>query len=276
MHRRSPKSLCGGLTAAVSQHLKDLEMKGVTIIPDVFSDKQLDALRKDHDKIADIVADLTQNHQPKKRVYEEDGKEVRSNYWVHEPSGRYVLECGVGRHDTDIYFDRGEALRASYFHSNPCVVDIVNRAMKGPKVARPGLVFSSSGSSDQYWHRDVDKLFENDPDRVKLVSEMSDFYFTCLIPLIDLTNANGTTEFMLGTHRRPASSYASAKCAQFNVKCGSAVLFNGKINHRGKGNPSKSDRPVLYVVYSKPWYNDYYRAGVPESTEKLHLVKGLD
>ena len=46
------------------------------------------------------------------------------------------------------------------------------------------------------------------------------------------------------------------------VPLGSALLFNGKINHRGTSNASQRDRPAIYTVYHKLWYNDQYRKGV--------------
>ena len=48
---------------------------------------------------------------------------------------------------------------------------------------------------------------------------------------------------------------------------GSALFFNGKTNHRGSANKSKEDRPVVYQVFHKMWYNDNYRKGVDENSK---------
>jgi ectoine hydroxylase-related dioxygenase (phytanoyl-CoA dioxygenase family) len=92
---------------------------------------------------------------------------------------------------------------------------------------------------------------------------LDDFYFTCLIPItVPLTLDNGATEFMVGSHRRGASKFDHLELARAEVPIGSALLFNGKANHRGGANNSSHERPVLYKVYHKRWYNDQFRKGV--------------
>ena len=51
---------------------------------------------------------------------------------------------------------------------------------------------------------------------------------------------------------------------QLEVPLGSVLIFDGKINHRGKGNNSNDERPCIYQVYHKKWYNDQFRIGVCE------------
>ena len=47
---------------------------------------------------------------------------------------------------------------------------------------------------------------------------------------------------------------------------GSALLFNGKMNHRGTGNASQADRPCIYTVYHKQWYALLAGASTPHTT----------
>jgi ectoine hydroxylase-related dioxygenase (phytanoyl-CoA dioxygenase family) len=48
------------------------------------------------------------------------------------------------------------------------------------------------------------------------------------------------------------------------VELGNALVFNGKINHRGTANGSNADRPVIYRVFHKQWYNDQFRVGIDD------------
>jgi len=67
---------------------------------------------------------------------------------------------------------------------------------------------------------------------------------------------------MVGSHRKPSTEFHKLKLHSQEVPLGSALLFNGKCNHRGKKNNSNRNRPCIYNVYHKTWYNDQFRKGV--------------
>ena len=71
----------------------------------------------------------------------------------------------------------------------------------------------------------------------------------------------------MGSHRTTSDSFSSLSTAQACAPVGSALLFNGKMNHRGLGNPGDVERPVIYCVFHKRWYSDWYRAGLGEEDE---------
>ena len=101
--------------------------------------------------------------------------------------------------------------------------------------------------------------------------KLDDFYFTVLIPCtVDVTPENGPTQFYAGSHRLPAQEYDESTLEYACAPLGSALVFNGKANHRGSANSSAEDRPVIYQVYHKMWYNDSYRAGIDESARVEH------
>jgi ectoine hydroxylase-related dioxygenase (phytanoyl-CoA dioxygenase family) len=126
-----------------------------------------------------------------------------------------------------------------------------------------GIILSQAGSSDQYWHRDTHTLSNTRTDGKELIL-LDDFYFTVLIPItVPFTIENGATEFLIGSHRLSADQFANGATVQMEVPLGSALVFNGKISHRGKANFSDRDRPALYLVYHKKWYNDQFRKGIP-------------
>ena len=42
------------------------------------------------------------------------------------------------------------------------------------------------------------------------------------------------------------------------LKAGSALLFDYRIKHRGLGNHSTVERPLLYITYARPFWVDVY------------------
>ena len=56
---------------------------------------------------------------------------------------------------------------------------------------------------------------------------------------------------MVGSHRKPSTEFHKLKLHSQEVPLGSALLFNGKCNHRGKTNNSNRNRPCIYNVYHK-------------------------
>ena len=98
--------------------------------------------------------------------------------------------------------------------------------------------------------------------------KLDDFYFTVLIPcMVDVTMENGPTQFYAGSHRQAADEYDENSLEYACAPLGSALVFNGKTNHRGSANRSTADRPVIYQVWHKMWYNDNYRAGIEDSVQ---------
>lgn len=151
---------------------------------------------------------------------------------------------------------------------NPKLMELMRNTMKEGFTSYGGVVHSETGSSNQYWHRDTSTLSNTTTDGDKLVT-LDDFYFTVLIPItVPVTADNGPTEFMANSHRQKAQDFDKCpnECSP-RIDLGSALLFNGKINHRGTANGSDADRPVIYRVFHKRWYNDYFRVGIDDIAE---------
>ena len=125
-----------------------------------------------------------------------------------------------------------------------------------------GILTSASSSSHGPWHRDVTnicgeaKADGSYDDRLMVDSNFEPFYFTILIPLVDITNENGPTEFIIGSHKQTFDEIDVNETETILLKTGSALIFDGRIFHRGRENNSSNPRPVIYVVFSRSWYND--------------------
>lgn len=123
----------------------------------------------------------------------------------------------------------------------------------------------------QKWHADGGHLFS--PHQLPKGLTLPPHCINVFYPLVDLTQDNGPTEFRIASHRRDDVT----KDEEFPLLCpaGSAVLFDYRIQHRGRANllepatatstPDTAQldididrgRPVLYLAYAKTYFKDH-------------------
>merc|ERR1712217_164528 len=230
-----------------------------------FSESEIETMQADYKGIERSAKEMILNTAAQPRVWFENGVETTSQYWRTPDGNSLILQAGKGRYDLWRGFQQGFFASSSVV-SNHKVERLVSKLLVKEFTNYSGVILSEPGSSDQYYHRDTDTLSNTDTDGKSLMM-VDDFYFTTLVPItVDLTPENGATEFMVGSHRQSAGNFGLLETAQVRCPVGSAVLFNGKINPRGRGNASKVGRPPIYTVYHKRWYNDNFRIGVEEQT----------
>ena len=118
-------------------------------------------------------------------------------------------------------------------------------------------VISLPGSEDQRLHKDHPALFPDTEWHFKLPC----FAAQIIIPLIPLDEMTGTTRFYKGTHLIPTEE-AEAKGAQDPVvPLGSCLLNDYRCAHRGRGNRSNQVRPILTIIFNRPWFRDFKNYG---------------
>lgn len=249
----------------ISRNLTELETQGFTIVDNLFGPEEIELMQADYASIKSRAERILSSEPSRPRVWIENGKTTTSRYWKCSDSDigeQVILQAGEGR------YDLWKGFKSGFFGSesivrNARLTSLMDRLLVCDYGQYNGVIMSSPGSSDQYFHRDTDELSNNKESGGETLQAVDDFYFTCLIPITaDVTSLNGPTEFQVGSHRRLSSEFEGLERAEVCVPVGSALLFNGKINHRGNGNRSDSDRPVIYSVYHKLWYNDQFRKGV--------------
>jgi len=118
-----------------------------------------------------------------------------------------------------------------------------------------GVMWASANApdgSDQPWHADGGHLYQHE--------HLPPHCLNVFVPLIDMEQAHGPTEFAAGTHvlGRDGEHVESSAAARFGLcaPAGSAVVFDYRVRHRGAANSSAIDRPVLYLCYCQPWFHD--------------------
>eukprot|EP00931_Biecheleriopsis_adriatica_P048454 TRINITY_DN27994_c0_g1_i1.p1 TRINITY_DN27994_c0_g1~~TRINITY_DN27994_c0_g1_i1.p1 ORF type:complete len:396 (-),score=61.67 TRINITY_DN27994_c0_g1_i1:10-1122(-) len=103
------------------------------------------------------------------------------------------------------------------------------------------------------WHRDTYSLWDDE----EMDAAILPFYFTMIAPLTRVREEDGPTQFRLGSHLLPTGKVGAAPLASVELEAGDAILFDGRIVHRG-GPRSKAAgaRHALYTVHHKWWYTD--------------------
>ena len=151
------------------------------------------------------------------------------------------------------------------------------------KLAYQGLICSFPGSLNQPFHGDGPHLFGNS-------QQLPIHAINVFVPLHDITLELGPTEFFIGSNSlktaatldKCLSSFTSlsqSTTTELRTKCSSlnpllmpiqpllianrdVLLYDYRTVHRGTANTSLSTtRRVLYLLYTKPWFNDHINFG---------------
>jgi ectoine hydroxylase-related dioxygenase (phytanoyl-CoA dioxygenase family) len=126
------------------------------------------------------------------------------------------------------------------------------------------VVYSRPGACVQGWHADGNhQKGSNDAGWTDngWNTHLSDSYAICMfIPLIDLNDQVGYTQFWPASHRSKNfigfGPVAEITESTFDGKCnaGDGVWYDYRLLHRGMPNHSDVTRPVLQVIFKKKWY----------------------
>ncbi len=124
-----------------------------------------------------------------------------------------------------------------------------------------GSVVAFPGADAQSVHFDYPPLYED----AATCAALPPHAITLVIPLVKLDSQKGGTALWLGSHRDPdareklqsLAESGSMKGSQFpDAAIGDAYLMDFRMIHAGLPNRSEVARPILYIVYSRPWFNE--------------------
>jgi Phytanoyl-CoA dioxygenase (PhyH) len=190
--------------------------------------------------------------------------------------GRYLdgrkhedaLEVGGGRQmitlDLERPFDRAELF------ANSWLCPVLRTAFEGEFVLGAyGVVCSLPGAPRQHVHQDGGDLF---PHAV-LNRMLPMAAVTVAIPLLEMNEIHGTTALWPGSHH--ADTLGSAEIGEEpRVREGSCVIWDYRLRHSGTPNRSAVPRPLLYIMYCRPWFVDHqnYRQQVAVRAPKRFLM----
>ena len=142
-----------------------------------------------------------------------------------------------------------------------------------------GTVLATPGASDQQPHPDGFQLFAETHGAA--APPCPAHCINVFVPLVDVTDANGPTEFWLGTQASARHAQCCRAAAEgvelpghprlrITAKRGDAILFDWRIVHRGCANVAASERPVFYLTFARSWWTDAAKPTAPS------LLRGDD
>lgn len=160
----------------------------------------------------------------------------------------------VGDKRTMVTINLEDPFNTPYLYANPLIYPIMRELLgDGFIMNGMGSVVSLPGSEMQHIHRDHPPLFESD----EVNNVIPSFALTLVVPLVDITEQTGTTRVYKTSHRL---SHASDRYLDYQdpyMTTGSCYLMDYMLLHAGMPNHSTQARPILYNIYSRPWFRDF-------------------
>lgn len=149
-------------------------------------------------------------------------------------------------------------------YAAPGVLPIVQELLGDDCIIQSyGVVCAYPGAPFQHVHRDHAPLFA---EAGGLNAFLPPFALHVVIPLVDLDERTGTTALWEGSHRIKSSQqeqhYSKAQLERLEgailptPKIGDCYFMDYRLRHTGTANHSDRPRPILYIVYSRPWFLD--------------------
>lgn len=121
-----------------------------------------------------------------------------------------------------------------------------------------GVITALPGAGPTDWHRDVYPILNTTVGQNLSHFDLSlpPYYFTVLMPLVEITAENGPTAFIKGSQREakcvvnPDEIYAPLS------QPGDLIIFEGRTMHCGQANRSHGERMIAYITFVANWYHD--------------------
>lgn len=218
--------------------IHQLQKDGVVIVPNVYSSKMISKLHESYKNLWNRI-------NKSLSTLEKDNEK----YWF---KGTEVLDLAKGRFDFYWGMNKGIFAKKEFIEPSP-LKELMQEELKSDYGCYAGALPSIGKSENGNWHRDVYPLFNDENLEISLPT----FYFTILVPLVEITAENGPTEFLAGSHKLPKDKFSNCSSILGITKPGSIIIVNGMTYHRGTKNTTDTDRSMLYIIYHKNWYNDY-------------------
>jgi ectoine hydroxylase-related dioxygenase (phytanoyl-CoA dioxygenase family) len=151
--------------------------------------------------------------------------------------------------------DVAQPFNAPQLYANPLLFPLIQDMLGQECVLGSfGAVTALPGAEDQHVHRDHPFLFQEEA----IDTLMPAYAVNVIIPLIDIDEDHGTTRVWPGSHRIWSLDEAKRLPSEDPVvPVGSCILMDYRLLHGGTANRSQENRPILYVIYHRPWFKDY-------------------
>ncbi|MGZ7030291.1 MAG: phytanoyl-CoA dioxygenase family protein [Terriglobales bacterium] len=160
-----------------------------------------------------------------------------------------VAEVGVGRFEIVLRMTGGFDTQV---FANYLLLRFLSAVLGEMRLSGFTAVASYPGSEMQRMHRDHAHLF---PPYVGPTLPV--YAINVSVPLIDVDLTTGPTGIWPGSHRLPDDRQPTAdSMVSFPFERGDAILMDYRTVHAGLANRGTTLRPILYMVYARPWFFD--------------------
>lgn len=291
----------GILRLAVGRSSFVVRKQGVLILKSLFSNKDqsiLKSLQSHSKRIQSKVCDQLDDTLGKDSYYfsdnqtkKKDGKKDYSFRFQEVASrclGRLDIRYGMNEPPFSNLHPptstTAQTKKNSLFHSLlwPLIQDLLG---KDAELVYIGLIPSFPNSEDQPWHQDGCTLFPEAPP--ELGDSLPPYALNVFLPLLDITEELGPTEFWLASHctneaRDTFLSSNGGAATTVNddmidknknivaplIQTGDALIYDYRVCHRGTSNLSTNiTRPMLYLMYARPWFKEHLNFGTEQLFE---------
>ena len=121
------------------------------------------------------------------------------------------------------------------------------------KVSSFSVVVSHPGADMQHVHRDHNHLYEGED----VGRDLPPHAINVAVPLVDVDLEVGSTAFWPGSHRWETDHPCpEEQMVVPTLRPGDCMMLDYRTMHGGLPNRSARVRPILYVVYARPWFFD--------------------
>jgi ectoine hydroxylase-related dioxygenase (phytanoyl-CoA dioxygenase family) len=122
-------------------------------------------------------------------------------------------------------------------------------------------VASLGGSKDMHIHKDHPALFS----RRELEHELPSFGVSMILPLLGFSEELGTTRVWKGSHQTSLKQSLKTSHQDPYGSKGACLLMDYRLTHQGLANRTDRVRPILDLIYQRPWFRDIANYGQQEA-----------
>jgi ectoine hydroxylase-related dioxygenase (phytanoyl-CoA dioxygenase family) len=147
-------------------------------------------------------------------------------------------------------------------YANPILMQL-SRKLLGEwcKISSFGSVVTFPDADEQPIHLDHPPLYESE----ELCAQLPTHAVTVVIPLVDVDQSVGSTAIWEGSHKSAGARHLLQQLmaepdfsgSTFPLpQMGDVYMMDYRVIHGGMANESEIERPILYLVYGRPWFRD--------------------
>lgn len=188
-----------------------------------------------------------------------DSGELRERGLVRDVAGRYAAVLPF----------EGPFLDPRFYASAPLRAILAALLGEDHCIGSLETVIALPGAYRQHQHIDAPIRFDRSIGGKRMafrgdLSTLPPYAVTLCVPLCDVTEANGPTAIWAGSHRdalraRPPGAREVSRAYPVELmvgELGSSFLFDFRVFHGGMPNLTSEPRPVLMLVFTRPWFRD--------------------